>query len=298
MDTTQPPPGLSHPEPPDEARACYEFDVTIGGEHKTPLTVRWGGREVLEPALPIETPGFAYALIKFCIWGAGVLETDDQRWEISAGDFFWSMPQHPNILSCSRELQMANYAIAVAGVECEREMSRYLTGPIGVARLRDSEPVAAVMRAIMEEGRGTGRHREENCALLARLLLRRVHERGGAPAAANALARRTFDRCREYIERNFTTLTTIRDVAAACDVTVPYLCRLFDQFFEDSPYEYLTRLKMNRAESLLLRPASPIGEVAAAVGYKDPRLFARNFKATFGKSPTQYRNIHAPPAAE
>ena len=298
VDMPEPSDCLSRPESQSETHACYEFDLTTGGESKPQLAVRWGGRELLEPAIPIETPAFAYALIKYCIWGAGILESDSQRWEITAGDVFWSAPQQPNLLTCSRDLRMANYAIALTGLESQREMTRYLNTPIGAAHLTDPEPVAAVMRAIMEEGRGTGRHREENCALLARLLLRRIHERAGIPAPANPLAQRTFNRCREYIERHFTTLTTLRAVAEACDVTVPYLCRLFDQFFDGSPYEYLTRLKMNRAESLLLRPTLPISEVAAAVGYKDPKLFARNFKATFGNSPTQYRQISASSSAD
>ena len=34
------------------------------------------------------------------------------------------------------------------------------------------------------------------------------------------------------------------------------------------------------------------GEVAADVGYKDARLFARNFKAAFGKNPVAYRKAH------
>ena len=29
------------------------------------------------------------------------------------------------------------------------------------------------------------------------------------------------------------------------------------------------------------------------VGYKDARLFARNFKTAYGKNPTEYRNEHA-----
>ena len=191
---------------------------------------------------------------------------------------------------------MANFAVALFGRDCRREVDRYLPAPVGALKLRDPTQIEAVMQMIMAEGRGSSDHRDDIAALLARVLLRRIDAQSDAPLVAHALARQTFKRCRDFVERHFATVTSLRVVADACDVTVPYLCRLFDQFFDCGPYEYMTRLKMNRAESLLLRPAMPIGEVASAVGYKDPRLFARNFKVAFGKTPTKYRHALLPPA--
>ena len=57
--------------------------------------------------------------------------------------------------------------------------------------------------------------------------------------------------------------------------------------------KYSAELKMSRAETLLLRPDAPVRDIAIAVGYKDARLFARNFKSAYGKNPTEYRNEHA-----
>lgn len=279
-----------------ERTATYEFDVTSGHDHEK-LTLRWGGRELLRHEIPIETPGVDYVLIKYCIWGEGVFECENERWEISPGMVFWTGVRHASTVTAPAQKQMANFAVVLGGAEATRELERFLYVPFGAIRLSHPRQVETVFNAIMDEGRGTAEHREESCALLARLLFRRIDGYSTAAQQSHTLARRTFKSCREHIERNFSNLTSLREVADACGIGVPYLCRLFDQFFKCSPYEYLTRLKMNRAESLLLRP-SPVREVASAVGYKDAKLFARNFKATFGKSPSQFRQQHAVAALE
>jgi AraC-like DNA-binding protein len=274
-----------------EAEPEYEFDVTSGHDH-TAMTVRWGGNEILAEK-PIETPSLPYPMLKFCYRGQGVLDWDEGRCEISAGMVFWAAAKTATTLKASPDVEMANYALFLAGKETTKLFDTFLHVPIGATKLKEPHFVMKIFRDLMDEGRSTSQHREENCVLLTRVLLRRIEAQSLTRLPANALARQTFKRCREHIARNFMQLTTLREVAEGCDVTVPYLCRLFDQFFDCSPYDYMTRLKMSRAENLLLRPNSPIHEVAGAVGYKDARLFARNFKAMYGKSPTQYRQVHA-----
>ena len=274
-----------------EVEPEYEFDVTAGHAHSN-MSVRWGGHEVLEH-IAIETPSLPYWMLKICYHGRGIFEWENNRWEISAGMVFWASAKHQHILSAAPGAQMANYGVLLAGKESGKLFETFLHAPIGIAKLNDPQLAIKIFQDVMDEGRSTSQHREENCVLLARVLLRRIEAQSTTRLPDHALARQTFKRCREYIARNFMQVTTLREVAVGCDVTVPYLCRLFDQFFNCSPYDYMTRLKMSRAENLLLRPNSPIHEVAGAVGYKDARLFARNFKAAFGKSPTQYRQLHA-----
>jgi AraC-like DNA-binding protein len=269
----------------------YEFDVTPGNDHQE-LTVRWGGHEILKNQ-PIETPSLPYRMLKFCYHGNGVLNWDEGRFEIQPGMVFWTAAKCPSTLKALPGQTMANYALFFAGKESAALFESYLRAETGATKLMEPQFILKIFRDLMDEGRSTSPHRDENCVLLTQVLFRRIAAQSLARLPTNALARQTFGRCREHIARNFMRLTSLREVAEACDVTVPYLCRLFDLFYDCSAYDYLTRLKMSRAENLLLRPSAPIHEVAGAVGYKDARLFARNFKAMFGKSPTEYRQVFA-----
>ena len=56
-----------------------------------------------------------------------------------------------------------------------------------------------------------------------------------------------------------------------------------------SPNEFVTQIKMNRAEELLKNnKGMRISDVAHETGYNDSRYFSTTFKKFFGKSPKDY----------
>ncbi|QCT70509.1 response regulator transcription factor [Eubacterium maltosivorans] len=72
-------------------------------------------------------------------------------------------------------------------------------------------------------------------------------------------------------------------------VNQKYLGSLFKQEMRVSFSQYLTFLKMRRAEILLLDKCLKIYEIAERLGYEDVEYFSRIFKNTMGQSPSNYR---------
>ena len=70
-----------------------------------------------------------------------------------------------------------------------------------------------------------------------------------------------------------------------------YLCRLFRRYDHQSPYLFLTRLKMNEAASQLQQPGALVKNVAADLGFSNPFHFSRVFKSIFGVAPGAFRNL-------
>ncbi len=56
-----------------------------------------------------------------------------------------------------------------------------------------------------------------------------------------------------------------------------------------SPTEIVSRVRVNRAKSLLAETSLPVTEVARAVGFGDPAYFSRHFRARAGMSPRAFR---------
>jgi AraC-like DNA-binding protein len=83
-------------------------------------------------------------------------------------------------------------------------------------------------------------------------------------------------------------------VAAACQLDGPYLCRLFARFHDESPYQFLTRLRMRHAASLLLEGGLSVKDAARATGFADPFHFSRVFKSVHRVPPSRFREaMHA-----
>ncbi len=74
-----------------------------------------------------------------------------------------------------------------------------------------------------------------------------------------------------------------------------YLRKLFKKEMGMTPLEYMTKLRMKKAESILAAMSKDysVAEVAQLCGYDDALYFSRVFKKNFGCSPTAFANTKA-----
>ena len=94
----------------------------------------------------------------------------------------------------------------------------------------------------------------------------------------------------EYINSHFSDEDiSLNAVARSINVSANYLSAVFSQEMGLSFVEYLTQKRMARAKQLLRQSRKRTGEIAAEVGYKDPRYFSFVFRKTQGCSPREYR---------
>lgn len=67
------------------------------------------------------------------------------------------------------------------------------------------------------------------------------------------------------------------------------LCREFKYYYQTSPLQYLHRIRILAAKSLLAETALKVHEVSYEVGYENVNHFIAHFKKNTGMTPTQYR---------
>ena len=92
-----------------------------------------------------------------------------------------------------------------------------------------------------------------------------------------------------YIQERYYEEMSVEDMARAANVSSRYLCRRFVQRRGCSPSEYLIAYRLQRASVLLRESALPVGEVARAVGYREPGYFSASFRRAYGRTPSQFR---------
>lgn len=83
---------------------------------------------------------------------------------------------------------------------------------------------------------------------------------------------------------------SLNEVAEAVGLSPNYLSALFRQEMDCTFVEYVTARRMELARELLRTTDLRSGEVARAVGYRDPRYFSSLFKKTQGMTPREYRS--------
>jgi len=91
-----------------------------------------------------------------------------------------------------------------------------------------------------------------------------------------------------YLERHYADGIALDDIAAELHVSAYYLSHLFSEQSGFSLFSYLTSLRMEKAQGLLLEGQLNVAEVGRAVGYEDANYFSKAFKKHVGSSPREF----------
>ncbi|MCM3337734.1 AraC family transcriptional regulator [Paenibacillus sp. MER TA 81-3] len=92
-----------------------------------------------------------------------------------------------------------------------------------------------------------------------------------------------------YIQEHYSETITLESLAESLNYSVPHVSALFKKSTGYSPIEYLIRIRIDMAASLLVETDATLREIAESVGYKDPYYFGRLFKKYRGISPARFR---------
>lgn len=96
-------------------------------------------------------------------------------------------------------------------------------------------------------------------------------------------------RIKEYVEEHMEHLITLNELADLVKLSSFHFARQFKQATKETPYQYVTRLKMQYAKHQLLNTKASVIDIGMQVGYDNPSHFSRAFKRTLGISPTNIR---------
>ncbi|AJS58749.1 AraC family transcriptional regulator [Paenibacillus sp. IHBB 10380] len=92
-----------------------------------------------------------------------------------------------------------------------------------------------------------------------------------------------------YMTEHYHQTITIETMANLLNYSPQYLSRKFKDQTGSSPIYFLIKLRMDKAQELLLTTDATLQEVAASVGYPDLFYFNRMFKKHVGIAPGQYK---------
>jgi AraC-like DNA-binding protein len=96
----------------------------------------------------------------------------------------------------------------------------------------------------------------------------------------------------EYIDAHLAERITLYQLARMAGLSTGHFSRAFKQTFGVSTHSYLIRLRVERAQSVMLSTQLPLSEVALACGLSDQSHFTRMFRRIVGETPNAWRRAH------
>lgn len=121
--------------------------------------------------------------------------------------------------------------------------------------------------------------------------------RGRLPAglADPWFAERLFDCTPEYLQTHYDQPLGLERLARLAEMPARRFQRLVKRVFHLTPGQLLLKAHLDAAADLLLESERTIVDIAGACGYSDHSAFTRQFKATVGLTPRQFRSASEEP---
>lgn len=93
----------------------------------------------------------------------------------------------------------------------------------------------------------------------------------------------------DYINENFSSFIRIEDLADMCGLSLNYFSLCFKNTFGETPKEYITKMRLSKAKTLLEFSALSIKEISVICGFQKINSFSCSFKKHNGLSPSEFR---------
>ncbi|MCL2719949.1 MAG: helix-turn-helix domain-containing protein [Treponema sp.] len=92
-----------------------------------------------------------------------------------------------------------------------------------------------------------------------------------------------------YIWSHYTRKLSLKEIATASGLSAPYFSTVFKEEMGENLSNYLNRLRVEKAASLLVTTSLPISEIAVTCGFEDQSWFSKIFRNNTGFTPGKYR---------
>ncbi len=94
---------------------------------------------------------------------------------------------------------------------------------------------------------------------------------------------------RDFMRHAYQRPLNLPDISARANFSPYHFLRVYKQTFQETPHEFLTRLRIERAKTLLARGSHNVTEACFEVGFSSLGSFSTLFAQRVGLSPSEYR---------
>lgn len=155
--------------------------------------------------------------------------------------------------------------------------------------------LVAALRSTFDDGRGSAEERLRRASDLLR-------DAENSQAAKQMIVRGTLApwqerKVRSFIETNLNGSIRSANLASLVRLTPCHFIRAFRNSFGDPPMGYVIRLRIKRAQFLMLSTDASLSEIALECGFSDQAYLCRLFRRVVGETPGGWRRARLDPAS-
>lgn len=103
---------------------------------------------------------------------------------------------------------------------------------------------------------------------------------------------RRLNLAKDFIYFNYNQQIELKIIAENSCLSVNHLLKTFKQAFGDTPHQFLTKIRLRRANYLIKNTKYPINEIVSTVGFECSSSFIRLYKTYYNCTPARNRKLN------
>lgn len=243
----------------DEREPIKVFDV---GRHETPPSHAYG---------PSVRP---YYLLHLIERGKGYIQRGGVKTQLSAGDAFLIVPNEVTLYGSDEREPCTYYWIAFYGEYCKTLIEKCTNSLC----MRYQKSGLLALQTLLENSPND----HIGC-------LNALFEVLNSIKTTRKTQTNDFSAVFRYLENNYFYPVDVASLAARFGYSRAYFSTLFLKQTGETPHDYLTKIRIEKAKAYLREGNYSIEEIAYSVGFSSLQRFCEAFKKRTGLTPTQYR---------
>ncbi len=226
-------------------------------------------------------------LIHFVSEGKGIYKTQTDSYQVKAGEAFLICPEEVTYYQADEEKPWS-YAWIAFGGEGAKEIleQHHFSETCLVSKIVKMERTFSFLKDMIALFENFSYDEKELLGYF--YLIISGMERDSGSEVKN-YDKGYMERAIDYIHHNYSYNISISDVARHVGIDRTYLFRIFKQYKEISPKQYLINYRIMVAKDMLQNTKYNVTEVALSSGFHDSSSFCKSFQKAEGMTPLQYR---------
>lgn len=259
----------------------YIFPLISDYNLSLPLCIMTIGKEVKPNSIHTLRPnGIPHHQFLFIASGKAEFVFNNTLFTAPAGSFIYHSPHTPHDYYAVSK-SWTSYWLTFS-VNC----SQLLELKNGVYKLRDSEIFINLVKQMINLQNDLSFIEKSSVLLYDMILKLKRSLSDNIPNDAYSLLRTSVN----YMHNHFSEDVPLQQLANMSGVTPGYYCKIFKDCYHMRPLEYIQKLRIQKAKTLLLQnPSLSIAQISDMVGYTSSSYFIKHFKKLENITPSEFR---------
>lgn len=260
------------------------------------LSVLFSGQSITEPLHHVGPSVHDYGIVHYIQSGKGTFTIRGVTYEVGEGDSFFIFPGELHHYVADEREPWKYRWIGYRGTGADQLLASIGIGPHApIVQNYRTHRVEAMFRNVykaLQLGGVAGDIEAEGYTRVAFAEYARSTVKGNTSQKADKRSdiERQVEQAARWLSLQFDKSISIDELAHTLGYHRTYLSKMFRKQMGESPMQFLLRVRMERAKTLLMTTRLTIEQVAASVGYEDALYFSKLYKKWYSCSPSTHRS--------